>query len=72
LDRTVNFGLILFGLGVIVLFGYWIYFVVVVSDISFGIKLGVSGMLIGGSVILYSVMRDRLKEVSSEDVSREQ
>ena len=34
----------------------------------FIIKLGIGGMVIGMVVILFSVIRDRFKEVSSEDV----
>jgi tetrahydromethanopterin S-methyltransferase subunit E len=67
-----NFGLILFGLGVVVLLGYWMWQVVIVSKISFGIKIAVMSMVIGLWIILFSVIRERVKEASSEDVGRKQ
>jgi tetrahydromethanopterin S-methyltransferase subunit E len=72
LDRMVNFGLVLFGLGLIVLLGYWMYHLIIASKIQVGIKLALVSMVIGLCIILFSVIKERFKEASSEDVGRKQ
>ena len=67
MDRLVYSGVIIFGVCLSVLSVYGMY-QFLVSDTPSIIKLGVGGMVIGIAVILFSVIRDRLKEVSSEDV----
>ncbi len=68
MDRLVYSGLIIFGIGLSVLSVYGMYQLIFVSDAPSIIKLGIGGMVIGIAVILFSVIRDRSKEVSSEDV----
>ena len=67
MDRLVYSGVIIFGICLSVLLVYWMYQLIFVSDAPSIIKLGIGGMVIGMAVILFSVIKDRLKEVSSED-----
>lgn len=72
MDRLVYSGLILFGIGLLALSVYGMYHgmyqLIFVSDEPSIIKLGIGGMVIGMVVILFSVIRERIKEVSSDDV----
>ncbi len=67
MDRLVYSGVIIFGICLSVLSVYGMYQLIFVSDAPFIIKLGIGGMVIGMVVILFSVIRERIKEVSSED-----
>ena len=62
-----NVALILIGLGVLVLIGWWVKVFFLASDIPLLIRIAVGAIGAGGLVLIGIVIKDRIAKAKTED-----